>query len=146
MTREMSEESVLVQLDGRIKILREETGRDVRDFADEKPVYALTRMYSKLKMFCEFYDSLRRRAASDPSLPQTYDTLPAATAGTVLFPVVAMFNAAAIALLLLIIYWPAGIVFIGVSSGCYAAAYVQWGRILVYDWLCRTFEEPASWL
>ena len=142
----MNEESVLVKLDGRIKILREETWRDVRDHADTKPVYVLVRMYSKLKMFCEFYNSLRKRASSAPISPQTPDVSPTATPGEELFPVVATFNAAAIALCLLIIYWPAGIAFIGVSSGCYAAAYVQWGRILVYDWLCRTFEEPTSWL
>lgn len=143
----MSEESVLAQLDGRIKILREETWRDMRDHVDDKPVYVLVRMYSKLKMFCEFYDSLRKGSSvpSKPGLPQMPSVLVEEAPGKVRFPAGSACQASLIALLLLIVYWPVGLAFIGVASAGYAAAYVKWGRILVYDWLHDWFNEPNSW-
>lgn len=49
----------LEELDRRVKQLRDETFEDLKEFADDKPVLALLRAYSKMKMFCEFYDSLR---------------------------------------------------------------------------------------
>lgn len=50
---------ILTQIDERLKDLRLECWREIRDHADAKPAFALLRVYSKLKMFCEFYDNLR---------------------------------------------------------------------------------------
>lgn len=50
---------ILAKLDERIKLLREECWTEIHENADAKPAYALLRVYSKLKMFCEFYDNLR---------------------------------------------------------------------------------------
>ncbi len=60
----MSEDAeILRKLDERMKLLRAECWKEISESADAKPIYTLLRLYSKLKMFCEFYDSLRKPSA-----------------------------------------------------------------------------------
>lgn len=54
------------QLDARVKLLRDECWREIHEHADDKPAYALLRVYSKMKMFCEFYDGLRKGGGDEP--------------------------------------------------------------------------------
>ncbi len=54
----MKDADKLDMIEARVKLLREECHRDTHEHADSKPVYALLRMYSKMKMFCEFFDTL----------------------------------------------------------------------------------------
>lgn len=52
-------DDILAKLDGRIETLRKECWTEINENADAKPAYTLLRVYSKVKMFCEFYDNLR---------------------------------------------------------------------------------------
>jgi len=55
MTKEQLE-----QLDARMHLLRLECWREIKESADKSPAYTLLRVYSKMKMLCEFYDGLRK--------------------------------------------------------------------------------------
>jgi len=61
------------------------------------------------------------------------------------FPVFAALYAAVASMLLFLIYWPAGIIFLFIIILGYAAARKRWGRTRVHDVLNRATEEPAPW-
>lgn len=48
--------SPLARIAARLKVLRTESWHELHAHADSKPAYALARVYSKLKLFCEFFD------------------------------------------------------------------------------------------
>lgn len=51
-------ETTIAKVDERLKMLRKECYEVIQEHGDAKPAFALLRVYSKLKMFCEFYDNL----------------------------------------------------------------------------------------
>lgn len=50
----------LDEIDRRVVLLRKECYEVIKESADEKPAFTLLRVYSKLKMFCEFYTTTRQ--------------------------------------------------------------------------------------
>jgi len=53
-------EAIITKLDERLKVLRRECYEVIQEHGDAKPAFALLRVYSKMKMFCEFFDGLAK--------------------------------------------------------------------------------------